>query len=132
MSGLAGLLAGRDAPAAYRWRAAHDAADVRRTAETAGWTFAAVDGWVRGTRAEVLADLGAALGFPATYGANLDALHDCLRDLPGPVVVLWDGWSTLARADERGFAAILHVLGRHDVAVLLRGDGPEVDLPLLD
>lgn len=30
--------------------------------------------------AEILADLGKALHFPAWYGANLDALHDCLTD----------------------------------------------------
>ena len=44
---------------------------------------------------------------------------------------LWDGWGTLARADERAFSIALSVLGSHVNAdrgvpftVLLRGEGP--------
>ena len=29
-----------------------------------------------------------ALDFPAYYGKNLDALHDCLTDISGPVTVI--------------------------------------------
>lgn len=36
------------------------------------------------------------LGFPAWYGANLDALHDCLTDLPEPVEL------TITHADALG------------------------------
>lgn len=31
-------------------------------------------------KAQVMADLALALGFPEGFGANLDALHDCLTD----------------------------------------------------
>jgi RNAse (barnase) inhibitor barstar len=34
------------------------------------------------TRKAVLIAIGKALGFPKWYGANLDALYDCLTDLP--------------------------------------------------
>ncbi|AMM31477.1 Barstar family protein [Sinomonas atrocyanea] len=33
------------------------------------------------SKREVLAAFGTALGFPDYYGANLDALNDCLQDL---------------------------------------------------
>ena len=34
---------------------------------------------------EVLAAFGEALGFPDYYGANLDALNDCLQDLASEI-----------------------------------------------
>lgn len=134
MSGLAGLLAAHRPPGVYRWPAAFEVEDVRHAVESAGWAFAHVDGWTHPTRAETLAALGEALGFPDHYGANLDALHDCLRDLPGPTVLLWDGWGPLARADAAAFGGVCAVLAEHAdrLAVLLRGDGPAVDVPLLD
>ena len=105
----------------------------RHTVELAEHRLAYVDGWTlpEGRRA-VLVALGEALGFPDWFGANYDALADSLRDLSGPVVLLWDGWGVLARADRRAFDTIVAVLGAHasetDVpfAVLLRGEGPEV------
>ena len=36
------------------------------------------------------ADLAQALDFPAHYGNNLDALYDCLRDLPDTQLVIED------------------------------------------
>lgn len=152
MSGLAAVLAGQQQPGVHRWHAAFDVADVRYAVEHAGWRFAHVDGWTASTKPEVLADLGEALAFPAYYGQNLDALADCLADVAADTVLLWDGWGTLAREDERAFRGILAVLteraqaGRADAgqpgsdptasdgagvagrfSVLLRGDGP--DLP---
>lgn len=133
MSGLAGILAGRFDPGIYRWHAAHDVADVRHTVEHVGWRFGAVDGWTHTTKAEVLEAFGEALGFPDTYGHNLDALRDCLGDAPDPIVLLWDGWSTLARADRRTFDVLLRILGEPEkLTVLLRGDGPEIDVPSVD
>ena len=51
-----------------------------------------------------LAAVGEALDFPDHYGQNFDALADCLHDIGGGrdgVILLWDGWSTLARAPGR-------------------------------
>lgn len=143
MSGLAGLLAGLvhgDAePGIHRWHGAFDVADVQHTVEHAGFGFAHVDGWVEGkggTKAEFLATVGTALGFPDYYGQNFDALADCLHDIGAGragVVLLWDGWSTLARADEKAFNIALSVLGSRvnadrgvPFSVLLRGEGPDV------
>ena len=42
------------------------------------------------TPAEAHAALAAGLGFPAHYGKNLDALHDCLTDLDDTQLVIED------------------------------------------
>ena len=144
MSGLAGLLAGHDAPGVYRWQGTSDAVDVRHTVEHAGWGFGAVDGWTSaGTMDGFRAAVGETLGCPDYYGQNFDALSDCLHDIgagTAGVVLLWDGWSTLARADAKAFSIALSVLGSRvnadrgvPFAVLMRGEGPEVaGLPSLD
>ena len=137
MSGLAAVLAGHEAPGLYLWHGAFDVADVRHTVEHAGWGFGHVDGWTGAdTKAAFLAAVGEALDFPDYYGQNFDALADCLydvgRDVAG-VVLLWDGWGTLARADQRAFNVALSVLGSRvndqrgvPFSVLLRGEGPAV------
>lgn len=144
MSGLAGLLAHRVEPRIYRWHGQFPAEDVRHTVEHAGWRFAAVDGWHHTTKAELLDAVGLALAFPDDYGATFDALADCLADVTAGDsegwVLLWDGWSPLAREDPRAFSVALSVLGGRVNAdrggrfvVLLRGDGPDVDgVPWLD
>lgn len=138
MSGLAAVLAGREPPGIHRWHGAFDAADVRHTVEHAGWVFGYVDGWTGAdSKPAFLAAVGEALDFPSWYGQNFDALADCLNDVgPGRdgVVLLWDGWATLARSDEKAFSIALSVLGTRvnddrgvPFSVLLRGEGP--DLP---
>jgi hypothetical protein len=49
-------------------------------------------------------------------------------------VLLWDGWSPLARDDERAFRSIIEIFSARSekLTVLLRGAGPEIDLPSLD
>ena len=61
-------------------------------------------------REEVLARLGVALGFPAHYGRNLDALADCLAELAEPTGLEWSGWQTLQADDPTGFGRIMLVL----------------------
>jgi hypothetical protein len=137
MSGLAAVLSGREEPGIHLWHGAFDVADVRHSVEHAGWGFGHVDGWTRGdTKAAFLAAVGEALGFPDHYGQNFDALADCLHDIGAGVdgvVLLWDGWATLARADEKAFSIALSVLGSRvnadrgvPFSVLLRGEGPPV------
>ena len=137
MSGLAAVLARREAPGIHLWASASDVADVRHTVEHAGWGFGYVDGWTRAdTKAAFLAAVGETLGFPHWYGHNFDALADCLHDIGAGtdgVLLLWDGWATLARADEKAFSIALSVLGSRvhadrgvPFSVLLRGDGPVV------
>jgi RNAse (barnase) inhibitor barstar len=136
MSGLAGILAGHHAPGVYRWHAAFGAADVRHTVEHAGWRFARVDGIGVEDKAALMDAFGAALQAPDHYGRNLDALNDVLRDVDGRLLLLWDEWGPLARADRGTFDAVTHLFsertGQGDLAVLLRGDGPDTGLPSLD
>jgi len=134
VSGLAGLLAHHHEPGVYRWHAAFPAEEVAHAVQHAGWRFGYVDGWHHQTRTEFLVAVGEALDFPEHYGRNLDALNDCLRDVPDRTVLLWDGWGTLAREDAAAFAAVRTILGDHGATLttLLRGEGPELDVPSLD
>ncbi|HWJ09217.1 MAG TPA: barstar family protein [Nocardioides sp.] len=137
MSGLAAVLAGRHAPSVHRWDSALDVADVRHAVEHAGWTFGYVDGAGLETAPGVLRAIGDALRFGEHYGANLDALNDCLRDLTAPTVLLWDAWGGFAHADPRRFAVVAEILATRAAAgpalqVLLRGPGPADVVPLLD
>lgn len=58
------------------------AAELERWAQATGQQFVMVDGAGAKDRKAVLRAIGRALAFPAYYGANLDALYDCLTDLP--------------------------------------------------
>lgn len=66
------------------------------------------------SKAEALDAIGVALNFPAWYGRNLDALHDCLVDLswqdPAEHVLVWAGHRQLQAADPEGYRAVLAVL----------------------
>lgn len=148
MIGLAAVLAGRREPGIYRWRAAFAVADVHHAVEHADWSFAYLDGWAGpdaradaggggdDPKAEFLAAIGEALGFPDYYGHNFDALADCLDDVRAGdhrgTLLLWEGWAVLARRDAHAFSVALTVLGgrvydeRGDpFCVVLRGDGPD-------
>jgi hypothetical protein len=86
----------------------------------------------------VLTAVGEALAFPdQDRGGSLDALGDRLTDLAEPTVLLWDGWSTLARSDEETFGELCGLFveraGRTPpFTTLMRGEGPEIDVPFLD
>ena len=61
----------------------------------------------------VLARIGEALHFPDWYGANFDALYDCLTDpecLPGKYHILTiDGCEHMLASDPVGYATLLEV-----------------------
>jgi RNAse (barnase) inhibitor barstar len=142
MSGLAALLAGHTPPGLYQWHSAAAVPDVEHAVEHAAWKFAHLDGWTIEDKQSFLKATAAAFSFPDHFGENFDALSDSLSevdcgDLRG-VVLLWDGWSPLARHDEQAFNVALDVLdGRTKagqgckLAALLRGDGPWLDVPEL-
>jgi RNAse (barnase) inhibitor barstar len=74
-------------------RSALDVDELRRWTEQASQRFVLVEMSACKDRTAVLKEIGRALAFPEWYGANLDALFDCLTDLaergaPGLVVVL--------------------------------------------
>ena len=127
MSGLAGVLAGRHDAGVHRWHNALHVPDVQHAVEHAGWTFGYVDGVALESKKEILGALGAALSSPDC--GNLDALRDCVRDLPKNTVLLWDGWGSLARAKPDAFEKVCQVLDKSDgeptLEVLLRGPGPD-------
>jgi hypothetical protein len=142
MSGLAALLAGHDRPDLYQWHSAAHVPDVEHAVEHAGWKFVYLDGWTIEDKQSFLKAVSAAFAFPDHFGVNFDALSDCLADVDCAdrqgVVLLWDGWSPFARHDERAFRVALSVLGGRanadrgcTFAVLLRGEGPMIDVPEL-
>lgn len=61
---------------------------------------------------DLLRPLGEALDFPEWYGANLDALFDCLADpdwLEGGGIIRFYGLSPLVQNDPAGWADLLDV-----------------------
>jgi hypothetical protein len=142
MSGLAALLAGHNPPDLYQWHSAAHVPDVQHAVEHAGWSFVHLDGWAIEDKQTFLKAVAAAFSFPDHFGRNFDALADSLRDVDcgdkAGVVLLWDGWSPLARHDDEAFRMALSVLGGRahagqgcKLAVVLRGDGPPLELPEL-
>ena len=137
MSGLAGIVAGHIQPGVYRWHAAFHAPEVQHAVEHAGWRFGYVDGWHDQSKSEFLKAIGAALEFDGDCSHDVAALSDCLGGLSEPTVLLWDGWAPLARADEDAFGTVVKLMADRagsapPFAALLRGDGPDVDVPSLD
>ncbi len=85
---------------------------LRRGALARGRTVLIVDG--AGDRQLTLEAFGRDLGFPDYYGANYDALVDCLRDLADPqsrpITVIWDRAGTLRDRDRQAFEVIEDIL----------------------
>jgi hypothetical protein len=142
MSGLAALLAGHNPPDVYQWHSAAHVPDVEHAVEHAGWQFVHLDGWTVEDEQSFLKSTAAAFAFPDPAAASLDALSESLAGTEcgerQGIVLLWDGWSPFARHDEPAFEAALDVLGRRSnaeqgckLAVLLRGEGPPLELPEL-
>jgi hypothetical protein len=142
MSGLAALLAGHDTPGVYTWHSAARVPDVQHAVEKAGWRFVYLDGWTIEDKESFLKATAAAVDAGDDAGASFDALADCLGQVDcgrlNGVVLLWDGWSPFARKDDASFRQGLDVLtGRTQpdrgcrFAVLLRGEGPPLDVPEL-
>lgn len=78
---------------------------LRRWAEKAGHAFVLAECSSCVDKSAVLKEIGRAFAFPQWYGANLDALYDCLTDVPergGP------GWVVVLERlpDEKRFDAV--------------------------
>ncbi|HET6697458.1 MAG TPA: barstar family protein [Nocardioidaceae bacterium] len=142
MSGLAALLAGHNPPDLYRWHNAAHVADVQHAVEHAGWRFVSFDGWTVEDRAGFLKGAASALALPDEASESLDAFAAGLGEVPdgdcAGLVLLWDGWGPLARADAACFEQARGCLqarardqARPPFAVLLRGEGPDLDVPEL-
>jgi RNAse (barnase) inhibitor barstar len=145
MSGLAKLLAGRVEPGVYHWTSAGSRDHIQHAVDHAHWRFILLDTWGAEDKAAFMAACHQAFELPDWFGRNFDALGDALSDVePGDdqrgVVVVWDGWGPLARAERRVFDVAVDVFSARvdderagPFAVLLRGPGPEdTDLTELD
>jgi RNAse (barnase) inhibitor barstar len=66
-----------------------DVDELRRWAARAGHRFVLVECSDCVDKSAVLKAIGRAFAFPDWYGANLDALYDCLTDLPERAVPGW-------------------------------------------
>lgn len=84
------------------------ASGLERALAAAGWRTGVVAD--ARTKGDFLAAVGRALRFPAWYGANLDALADCLGDLEAPTALVWAGSRALAAAHPRDHGLIQRVL----------------------
>lgn len=113
-------------PGVHLWSSSLDVAYVRGAVRRSGWGFAHLPGADLVTVGGFHTAIAAALGFPAYYGRNLDALADCLSDCTGSQVLLWDDWGVFARTEPRAAAIVLGLLGSSLVTTLLRGDGPSM------
>lgn len=73
------------------YRVAPPAADAARAVQDRGWHAVLVPPVT--STADLYAALARALGLPSWFGANLDALWDCLTDLTEPTVLVLAGWT---------------------------------------
>ncbi len=141
MSGLAAVLAGRRPAGVYRWTTPVEVSDVQRSVERAEWRFVLLDTLTVDDKEGFLASAAAAFAFPDWFGHNWDAFGDCLADVESDTgtLVLWDGWSPLARANRQSFNVALDILDQRAASrrggpfvVLMRGDGPRINVPDVD
>lgn len=145
MSGLAGLLTGRREPGLYVWQSHLPPADVAHAAEHARWRAFVLDGRSICDKDALLDRMAASCGFPSTFERNWGALTDCLNDLSWAApargfLLLYEGWGMLARSEPESWSAArraiegacAHWAGTSTpFAVLLRGPGPDKDIPEL-
>lgn len=75
---------------------AYDREELERCAVRADQRLLRADLAGCANKSEVLAEIGRAFALPAHYGANLDALYDCITDL-----------APLPEAEQPGFVVIL-------------------------
>jgi RNAse (barnase) inhibitor barstar len=90
-------------------------AALQAGAERGGLAWLTVDLAPAGEKVRFLADCARDLKFPETFGANWDALADCLQDLswrPAPgYVVRFANAQVFAAAAPRDFATAVEILG---------------------
>ncbi len=87
-----------------RWEAPEES--VVAAAQEAGRTCVVVDSSSDPTKTGLLKAAKRALRLPSYMGSNWDAFEECLGDVdPGAgLVVLWDGWTPMARSNPDAFA----------------------------
>ncbi|MEU5880964.1 barstar family protein [Spirillospora sp. NPDC047279] len=107
------LLAGRLEPGVFQWRPP-GSLDWAGRAERAGLRVFALDGRTVRDKESFLRRCAEVFEFPDWFGANWDALEDCLTDLswaPAPkgYLIGYESWNDLAEADQGSFRTALDV-----------------------
>jgi hypothetical protein len=69
-----------------------------------------------------------AFSLPGWFGHSWDAFSECLRDVPPSTVMVWDGWTDMARATPRDTEVAIEVLAESGLTVLMV-NAPEDDDP---
>ena len=69
-----------------------------------------LDGEVLADEAALHREVAEALHFPEWYGANLDAMHDCLTEMSEPVYITVAHWDELSRRIGRRATTLLRVM----------------------
>ena len=123
----------------FRWSGG---GDPELDALRAGWRFVLLDSTGADERHPFLEACAEAFDLPRRVVESWEGLDLCLRGLdldePAGLLVLWQGWQSLAESDPDAFDCALEVFRDACVAwdddeipgaVLLVGDGPETDLP---
>jgi RNAse (barnase) inhibitor barstar len=89
-------------------------AEIIEAMTRSGFEVSVLDGEKITSMRELLVGIGEALGFPEYYGANWDALADCLGDMARPgtaqQAIVWKRSDALLRHDLRGFVRSVAVL----------------------
>jgi RNAse (barnase) inhibitor barstar len=91
------VTAGRPALTPGVYQVAPPATDAARTLQEGGWHAVLVP--PVSSTADLYAALARTLGLPSWFGANLDALWDCLTDLTEPTALVLADWTRYANAE---------------------------------
>ena len=75
-----------------------------------------------------LTSLAGALHFPAHFGNNLDALVDCLRDVPAGILAIYQFESFVAAAPSRARVLVEILDEATQLTVFLQSDDPTLTL----
>jgi RNAse (barnase) inhibitor barstar len=91
------VTAGRPALTPGVYRVAPPAAEAARALQDGGWHAALVPPVT--STADLYAALARSLDLPSWFGANLDALWDCLTDLTEPTALVLAEWARYEDAE---------------------------------
>ncbi len=98
-------------PGVYRVATADDTA---RTLVRSGWDVRLVTPAT--STAGLYGALADALDLPSWFGANLDALWDCLTDLTIPTALVLGGWRSFERAEPEQARRVVDVFAERALA----------------
>lgn len=111
---LAAIWAGAVAAGIYQFRGRARPATIQAQASAHGWRAFYLDGRRIVDKTSFLRECATAMHFPAYFGANWDALEECLTDLAwAPArgyLILYDDVAYFARANPPEWAVALAIL----------------------